>query len=157
MKTVYLCGPIGGYDLAERAAYFQSYAERLRLVRYRVLNPFDVHNGGTLREIMRADLTALLDADGVALLDHPETSRGGVQIELALARYVGIPILPVAHLLALAGDDGRGPVAKVPGSGVPTKKCICCCSQPRFLTKGPECGFNGPDGMMNFPPGSNRC
>lgn len=92
---IYLSGPMSGIDECNHPA-FMRWAQRLRALGVEVFNP--AHNGldpnAQWQEHMRADLTALVRSEHVALLPGWQRSRGA-GIEARLAQDLGMEALPV--------------------------------------------------------------
>lgn len=92
---IYLSGPMSGIDEHNHPA-FMRWAKRLRALGVEVFNP--AHNGldpnAQWQEHMRADLTALVRSEHVALLPGWQRSRGA-GIEARLAQDLGMEALPV--------------------------------------------------------------
>lgn len=101
---LYLAGPMTGHaDLNFPA--FHAEAKRLRALGFEVINPAEINADPTAGwlECMRADIKALADCDGVALLPGWGDSRGA-RIEQGLARDLGLLVILAGDLLDLAGD-----------------------------------------------------
>ena len=93
-KSVYISGPISGYDLAERKEAFERAAKRYRMQGYLVSNPFNsgVPATASWEEHMKADIAMLMQCDIIYLLEGWQDSRGS-QIEKNLAEVVGIKVM----------------------------------------------------------------
>ena len=106
--VLYLAGPMRGRE-AFGKAMFDAEAMRLRRVGYEVVSPaeLDEEAGWDLetmteadlpadwrRQVLRQDALAIAGSDGVALLPDWSASEG-VTLELACARFVGIPVQEV--------------------------------------------------------------
>lgn len=87
-----------GYDEMNYPA-FHAGAQALREAGHEVFNPAETFDGDkslTWETYMRVDLQAVLDAEGVAVLDGWESSRGAT-LEVAVARAIGIPVVRFDH------------------------------------------------------------
>lgn len=89
-RRIYLSGPISGYLHHNRPA-FAAAQEALEATGYTVVNPLDVTQATDWQSCMRDDIKALMDCDGVALLDGWERSRGA-KIEVSLATRLDMPV-----------------------------------------------------------------
>jgi hypothetical protein len=99
---VYIAGPMTGLPQFNFPA-FDAAAEKLRLLGHDVFNPaqvdrelgFDPSVPSVSKEFMRSalrrDLSAICDADAIALLTGWENSHGA-RIEWMLAVYLGLKI-----------------------------------------------------------------
>lgn len=103
-KRIYLAGPMTGYaDLNFPA--FHAEAARLRALGHDVINPAEINgedpaavallSPGEMeahwRACMRADITALLECDGIAMLPGWEKSRGA-SLEHHVASALGFQV-----------------------------------------------------------------
>lgn len=100
---VYLAGPMTGLPQFNFPA-FDAAAEKLRLLGLDVFNPaqmdrdlgFDPSGGAVtqefLRDAMRRDLSAICDADSIAMLPGWEKS-GGARVEWMLAVHLGLKVI----------------------------------------------------------------
>ncbi|MBF4578927.1 DUF4406 domain-containing protein [Frigoribacterium sp. VKM Ac-2530] len=101
--TVYVAGPMSGLPDFNYPA-FNEAAQMLRDTGYRVLNPVDSeeenHSGGpeTWDWYMRHALRMVTQADGIALLDGADTSRGA-RLEQQVGKEIGLDIRPLAEWL----------------------------------------------------------
>lgn len=101
--VVYVAGPMTGYPDFNYPA-FNDAAEALLSAGYEVRNPVDSeqHNdtGGhqTWSWYLRQALKMLVEADGVALLDGWEESRGA-RLEVHVAEQLGMDVRPLAKWL----------------------------------------------------------
>ena len=104
-KTVYIAGPMRGYP-EFNFPMFDRVARMVRKAGWTVINPaeldrvFGILEFSTLppeflREAMRRDLPAICGCDAIALLPGWEDSAG-VSVELALAKLLGLQIIPGA-------------------------------------------------------------
>ena len=100
MKTIYLSGPMTGLPDLNFPA-FHAQAARLRDLGYTVINPAELHldPGAPWHACLRADLKALLDCDGIVLLDGWERSAGA-HLEMHVAHRVGIEIVMAREITA---------------------------------------------------------
>lgn len=123
MKTIYLAGPMRGYDQYNFPAFHQA-AERLResYMGVELLSPaeHDLENGFDptkdiveqenfdLREALTWDTAAVLRSDLVFVLPGWDKSRGA-QAEVALAWACGIPVYTFKEYLRVWPDGERCP------------------------------------------------
>lgn len=79
---------------------FASAARQLRSYGYDVVSPAEINPDPTVpwHQCMRADIKALCDCDGIALLVGWEKSSGA-QLELHIAHRLGLEISTVAELI----------------------------------------------------------
>lgn len=92
MTSLYIAGPMTGYPEFNYPA-FNAAASTLRDRDYEVLNPTEsgVPTGSTWETYMRATITMMMRADGVAVLPDWQLSRGAV-CEVNLAHALGMPV-----------------------------------------------------------------
>ncbi len=100
---VYLAGPMTGFPEFNFPA-FDRAAEALASHGYTVFNPaqmdrdigFNPSSSGVtqefLRDAMRRDLTAICEADAIAMLPGWEKS-GGARVEWTLATHLGLKVI----------------------------------------------------------------
>jgi hypothetical protein len=89
MKRIYISGPISNMPDLNRPAFARA-AKMLQESGYEPVNPFDVcPEPASWEEAMRADIKALMDCDGIALLPGWEKSRGA-RLEKLNADALGI-------------------------------------------------------------------
>jgi hypothetical protein len=115
MTMLYVAGPMTGLPAFNYPA-FNSAARRLRVLGYDVLNPVDVEKHNTAGEqqpwdwYMRHALRMVLEADGLALLENWQDSRGAT-LEVHVAETLGLPVQPllwwVDEALAARRDEAR--------------------------------------------------
>lgn len=101
-KTVYIAGPMSGYELLNFPA-FDEAAKRFRKAGWNVINPAELDrvNGiheytpigehGGYKEVMARDTAAICICDAIALLPGWEKSPG-TGVELALAKLLDLSI-----------------------------------------------------------------
>jgi hypothetical protein len=96
-RRVYISGPITGMPNDNREA-FKEAARVLEDLGYDPVNPFDVGvnvtpgQPTTWADCLRADLRALLDCQGVALLPGHDKSQGS-NLEAYVARSLGMEVM----------------------------------------------------------------
>lgn len=90
VERLYLSGQISGVPCLNRPAFTDAQTA-LESVGFTVANPFDVTQSTDWATCMRADIKAMMDCDGVAVLVGWENSRGAA-IEVGLAIQLGIPV-----------------------------------------------------------------
>lgn len=85
---------------------FNEAAAKLRAVGYEVENPADKGEvaGWTWADYLRHDIPLLLTCDALAMLPGWTGSRGA-QLEVHVAKSLGMPVFPVEHWLR-EGDRG---------------------------------------------------
>lgn len=93
MPTLYISGPMTGYP-DHNFPMFDWVEAALQHVGYRTLNPATkgIVPDWTWEDYLRHDLRQVLDADGVAVLDGWECSRGA-RLEVTTAQALGIPVM----------------------------------------------------------------
>jgi nucleoside 2-deoxyribosyltransferase len=91
---VYISGPISGIANGNREA-FELHADYLRQVGVEPINPHEVTKhlpeGSEWIDFMRADISAMMEADAVLMLPEWLDSRGA-RIEFHLAFLLEIPV-----------------------------------------------------------------
>lgn len=104
-KQLYLSGPMSGIPDHNFHA-FHAAAAALRAAGYDVVNPAEVNanNPGDWSACMRADIKALCDCDGLALMPGWENSRGA-HLELHIAHRIDIEINGLASWLVMAPQE----------------------------------------------------
>lgn len=90
---IYISGPITGLDEAEAFENFEKAEKYFISKSYEVINPMKLEHNHDLswESYMRVDLKAMLDCDGIALLDNWEQSKGA-QVEHRLAQDLKMDI-----------------------------------------------------------------
>ena len=101
---LYVSGPMTGYPEFNYPA-FEDAAQRLRRAGYDVVSPHEVNPPDGLEHswewYIRRDIVALMECDGIALLDGHEASRGSA-LEQHIGAAVGMEIVPLKWWLDLA-------------------------------------------------------
>lgn len=97
--ALYLSGPISGYPDLNFPLFIRT-ATKLRALGYTVFNPAEMgeHDNWTHADYMRRDIAYMLDADGMAVLEYAELSKG-CATELAVAHAIGLTVLPATWWL----------------------------------------------------------
>jgi hypothetical protein len=97
IKSIYISGPITGVADAEKK--FKIAEMQLKAAGFEVCNPFELGNRAikmfgfkTWAEVMKYDLSLMLERDAVYMLKHWEMSAGAV-VEHDLAKVLGMPVL----------------------------------------------------------------
>lgn len=114
----YLCGPMTGYPKFNHPA-FHAMARALRTHGLVVFNPAENGLPATApwSTHMRVDIRMLMGCDRVATLPGTEASHGA-QLELHIARALGMPITTADNLLAWmqrhGGDSHDEPTFHTP-------------------------------------------
>ena len=90
IKKLYLSGPMTGYAECNYPA-FDGAAMLLREAGFDVVNPTEQDNHGHYTDILREDIRALLDCDGVALLPMWWESNGS-RAEVHIAGLLKMPV-----------------------------------------------------------------
>jgi hypothetical protein len=108
MNRLYLSGPIslggqlGDNAIEQNVAAFHDAAKRLRDAGYHVTNPVELTEHISLdapwEEFMRADIPAMLECQGIALLPCWQQSRGA-RLEQYLGLELGLEVRTVEHWL----------------------------------------------------------
>ncbi len=98
--TIYLAGPMTGIP-GHNTPAFDAAEERLLALGYTVVSPARMlrkNPDDTLRQHFSRDCQAICESDLIVLLEGWERSPG-VAVELALAKYLGIPYGTLAEVL----------------------------------------------------------
>jgi hypothetical protein len=101
---IYLSGPMTGLP-GNNFYAFNTYAATLRGMGLDIVNPAEIGgdandtNPANYNAYLRADIKAMMDCDGIALMPGWETSTGA-NLELHIAHRVGMRVLFVDDLLA---------------------------------------------------------
>lgn len=105
--VLYVSGPVSGRPDGNRPAFDQA-ASALRAAGYRARVPHDDVAAGTAWiPAMRTCLVSMLaQADGVALLDGWEASRGA-RLEVFVARALGMPVKGAGDWIGHGGKEAR--------------------------------------------------
>lgn len=100
MKRLYLSGPMTGIPDLNFPA-FHAEAARLRALGYEIVNPAELvaDPEAPWEQCLRADIKAMMDCDGVALLPGWERSKGA-HLEVHIAHRVGMGIVHVGEIAA---------------------------------------------------------
>ncbi len=98
IKKIYLSGPMTGLPNLNFPA-FHAEAARLRTRGFEVVNPAELHKdpGANWHACLRTDLKAMLDCDGLVLLDGWQRSAGA-HLEIHVAHRVGLSILEAQEI-----------------------------------------------------------
>lgn len=100
---LYVIGPVSGIPMGNRPCFVRAKI-KLESVGYSVEIPHDTIAPGTeWSEAMKASIARMLQADGVAMLNGWNASRGA-RIGYDLARDVGMGAYGAEHWIACAGD-----------------------------------------------------
>lgn len=93
-ETVYISGPITGYDLSERKLAFLKVQHMLEALGYKAVNPLDngIPDDAPYHVHMRADLQMLLDCDAIYMMPGWEQSTGA-KLELNVATSCGTRLI----------------------------------------------------------------
>lgn len=93
LKTIYISGPISGYDTEERKLAFKEATRVAGKMGYVSVNPMeDQEDGLTWAEYMRRDIKALMDCDAILMMPGWEQSRGA-KLEKDIAERIGMEVL----------------------------------------------------------------
>lgn len=99
IPILYLAGPMSGLPDFNYPAFIDT-ARKMRRAGFIVVNPAEnglpAHANWGLH--MRRDLHAMLDCQGIALMDGWESSKGA-QLEISVARALEMPVRSVAEWL----------------------------------------------------------
>lgn len=103
VRSLYVSGPMSGLPGLNFPA-FHAAAARLRAAGYEVVNPAELNPDpcATWADCMRADIKALMDCDGIALLPGWERSKGAT-LETQIAWALSMPVLVEVRWLEMAG------------------------------------------------------
>jgi nucleoside 2-deoxyribosyltransferase len=87
---IYISGKITGLTIEEATEKFEDAEIMLKEKGYEVVNPMKLeHNHDkTWESYMREDLKAMLDCDGIYILDNWKSSEGA-KLEIAIALRLG--------------------------------------------------------------------
>lgn len=101
-KHLYISGPMSGLPDYNHPA-FNEAARLLRAAGYQVTNPAEkaLPITATWLQHMRADIRAMMDCDGLAILPGWQNSRGA-NAEINLAHSLGLDVFGVVVWLAAA-------------------------------------------------------
>lgn len=89
---LYLSGPISGHDLKERFEAFKKVEEKVKALGHEAVNPMVISPPELdYKDCMREDLKALLDCDGIVLMDGWQNSKGCI-VEFYVASVCGIQV-----------------------------------------------------------------
>jgi hypothetical protein len=105
MKTLYVSGPMTGLPDLNFPA-FHAAAAKLRAAGFAVVNPADLNPdpAATWAQCMRADIKALCDCDGLALLPGWQDSRGA-KLEKHIAEALAMDVRAVESWLWTVGAE----------------------------------------------------
>ncbi len=98
--TIYIAGPMTGLP-DHNAPAFDAAERELLSMGHTVISPaymLRCFPDDSLRQHFARDCQAICNADTVVLIDGWERSKG-VAVEIALAGYLGIPVVPLAGIL----------------------------------------------------------
>lgn len=90
--TLYIAGPMTGLPGLNYPA-FNRVAEQLRAAGYTVLNPAENPDQDGWEAYMRLSIMQVAEADGLAVLDGWENSRGA-KLEVHVAKTLGLECKP---------------------------------------------------------------
>lgn len=101
-KHLYISGPMTGHEDFNRPAFHEA-ARLLRQAGYKVTNPAEkgLPITATWLQHMRADIKAMMDCDGLAILPGWQNSRGA-NAEINLAHALGMNVFGTVVWLAAA-------------------------------------------------------
>lgn len=110
-KHLYISGPMSGLPDYNHPA-FNEAARLLRAAGYQVTNPAEkaLPITATWLQHMRADIRAMMDCDGLAILPGWQNSRGA-NAEINLAHALGMDVHGVIVWLAAASKAKQSEVA----------------------------------------------
>lgn len=105
IKTLYIAGPMSGLPM-NNYPLFNEIATVLRRCGYAVVNPaeFGATEGASYVDLLRKDLRALLDCDGVCVLDNWWTSVGA-RNEVQVAGVLKMPVHPTREWIEMKGTE----------------------------------------------------
>jgi hypothetical protein len=104
MKTIYISGPMSGYENYNFPA-FNAAANEFRSRGYGVINPADFGDdpSKTWRQCLERDLVVMFNADLVLTLTGWENSKGA-KLEVFVAESLGIPVHHYKDFVATDDD-----------------------------------------------------
>lgn len=91
MKTIYISGPMTGYDDFNYPA-FNAAEERLKVRGYIVINPARNQAQDTWHDYLRLDIKQMMDCDAIYMLYGYYKSRGSM-LELLIAKTLDFEII----------------------------------------------------------------
>ena len=93
MKTIYISGPITGIE-ATAPQLFKEAEDFLKAKGYEVVNPMTINHDHdkSWTNYMKTDIIALMECDGIFMLDNWEESKGAC-IEYYLAIKLGYEVM----------------------------------------------------------------
>lgn len=99
MKTIYISGPMSGYDDMNFPAFF-SAEEKLKKIGFDTINPASIgkNSDWTWEDYMRRDIKSMMDADIIVTLSGWEGSKGAA-IEVKIAKSLGIPVYSLREVI----------------------------------------------------------
>lgn len=102
MKRIYVSGPMTGIEQLNFPAFNKAAAE-LRILGFEVINPAEINPDpdADWYACLRADITALMGCDTIAMLPGWEASNGA-HLEVHIAHRVGIQVISLADLVNAA-------------------------------------------------------
>ena len=105
--ALYISGPMSGIEDHNFPA-FNDAADMLRRAGYEVINPAEkgLIEGWAWEDYLRWDLREVLDVEGLAMLPG-WTASPGANLEVHVAKTLGIPVRPFEHWLAEARNSAR--------------------------------------------------
>lgn len=93
LKTIYISGPISGYDTEERKRAFKEATRVAGKMGYIPVNPMEYQvDGWTWEAYMRRDIKELMDCDAILMMPGWEQSRGA-KLEKDIAERIGMEVL----------------------------------------------------------------
>lgn len=100
-ESLYLAGPMSGMENNNYPA-FNAEAKRLREWGFTVFNPAEIGDlGSQYKDLLKKDIIALLECEGVAVLDGWWSSKGA-RLETTIAGNLDMPIRPVDEWITRA-------------------------------------------------------
>lgn len=101
IRTLYVAGPMTGYP-ANNYPAFNEATHELRKVGFEVVNPaeFGANSPASYVELLKRDLHALLECDGVAVIDKWWESVGA-RNEVQVAGLLKMPVRSIAEWIQI--------------------------------------------------------
>lgn len=103
MKTLYIAGPMSGYDGFNYAA-FDDAESALQAAGFATLNPATNPECDSWDDYMRAAIAQVIQADGIAVLADWQMSAGAA-LEVHIAHALRVPVLSVDRWIFQTARD----------------------------------------------------
>lgn len=100
--SLYIAGPMSGYDAFNYPAFFDAEAA-LNRAGYTCLNPARNPKQSGWDDYMRAAIAQVIQADGIAVLPDWQMSAGAA-LEVHIAHALRVPVHSVGHWVSIAAE-----------------------------------------------------